>query len=101
MLTVAMPNLLAFCRIWDLIWGELCHPHRHRRTVSPQPNCIRDLCEQQVLTDIVHFNPCSHCYALFANVLGVCSTRWCKEVCIILVALKLDGTLVHTAFSAV
>lgn len=56
-LNFTVPNL-SFCRIWDLIRGELCHPHRHCGTIGPQPNSIRDLCEQQVLSllYIVHFN---------------------------------------------
>jgi len=73
-----------FCRIWNLIRGELCHLHWHRRTVSPQPNCIRDLYGQQVLTDQ---SMLSLFRSLSSNVLG-----WCKEVCMILDALNLDGT---------
>jgi hypothetical protein len=44
----------SLCRIRDLVRGELCHPHRHRRAVSPQPNRVRDRCEQQVLTDLLY-----------------------------------------------
>ena len=63
--------------IWDLIWGELCHPHRHCGTVGTKPNSIRDLCEQQVLT-LLYINPLPTLYYLHSTVYCLHSIAWCK-----------------------
>jgi len=63
--------------IWDLIWGELCHPHRHCGTVGTEPNSIRDLCEQQVLT-LLYINPLPTLYYLHSTVYCLHSIAWCK-----------------------